>query len=83
MTTKYRQAMEPSIRTPKPGAAWITTVVSGVLAVAFAIFASTYDVGTTPANILWLVALGFGTIALLAWYAVAIHWARRRKRLWG
>jgi hypothetical protein len=58
-------------------------VVSAVIAVGFALVASQYDVGSAKADVWWILALVAGTVALLAWYALAVHWARRRKRLWG
>ncbi|MET0887640.1 MAG: hypothetical protein ABWX92_14460 [Mycetocola sp.] len=81
--TRYRQSMLPSTRRPPAGAAWITTGVAGALAIVLGVAASFHEVQTASANVLWVAALVFATVALLAWYALAIHWARRRKRLWG
>lgn len=80
--TKYGKEMMGSTRRPPVGGAWIVFVVAAVLAVALAIIAQLSEPSSNSGG-LWIAALIFGTVSIAAWYALAVNWARRRKRLWG
>ncbi|MGW8815910.1 hypothetical protein [Gordonia terrae] len=80
--TRYGREMMASTRRPPLGAGWFTFVVTAVGAIVLAVFASR-EGSTTAGSGLWIASLVLGTLAIGAWYALAIDWARRRKRLWG
>jgi hypothetical protein len=60
-----------------------TAVVLAIIAIGLAVLAGTLDGAHWAIQVLWLGALAFGTLAIVALYGVAISWARYRKRLWG
>lgn len=80
--TKYGKAMVPSTRRPPIGAAWIIFAAATLATIALGVFAS-LSTGDDSDTLLWALAQGTAVVAIASWYALAIHWGRRRKRLWG